>query len=285
MSDLDLLVRAPDVPRATDAVAALGYVASAIDAPARHGPPLVRPGRLPVELHHTIEPCAPPFAMPVADVWSRAVPTEIAGRPTLALSPEDLLLHLATHMAHSHVFGTSLASVHDILVWTMRYGARADWQELGQRARAAGVHGFAYAAFVLAQRVFGADVPLAPLAALRSTEVDDAMVEHATVLLAAPPFVLIGAKALTDPRDDLTSRTRRVARALFVTPARQRLGPRLSERAGRGPSRWVQQDGYVARWSALLGLLASPAVGWAAARHVARVRALREWAARATPPA
>lgn len=280
MSDLDLLVRAPDVGRATDAAFALGYEPSTIDAPARHGPPLVRRGQLPVELHHTIEPCAPPFAMPLADVWARAVPTTIADTPALALAPEDLLLHLATHLAHSHVFGTSLASVHDILVWTIRYGERVDWDVLVRRAREARVHGFAYAAFVLARRVFGAEIPRAPLAALRDTAVDDTMVEHAIALLAAPPFVLVGAKALTDPRDDLTSRARRVARALFLSPALHRLGPRLSGGAGRGPARWVRRDGYIARWTALLALLAMPTVGWSAARQVARVRALRQWAAR-----
>ncbi|MGZ8377079.1 MAG: nucleotidyltransferase domain-containing protein [Gemmatirosa sp.] len=279
MSDLDLLLAGTDVRRAREALTARGYVADAAPAPTRHGPALRRPGGLPVELHHTIEPCEPPFAMRLTDVWTRAVPTTVSGVRVLALSPEDLLLHLATHMAHSHVLGASLTSVHDILAWTTTFGATADWDALVRRARGARVHGFVYAALALARTTFGAEVPDAPLVALHASDVDDVIVAHALALLAAPPFVIVGARAVTNPRDGVAARARRIARALLVSPAREHLGPRLPARSNEGRAHAAQRDGYFARWSTLLRLLVAPTAGWATARQVVRVRALRRWAA------
>lgn len=283
MSDLDLLLRGPDVPRAWAALQARGYVASPARAPARHAPALLRPGGLPVELHHTIEPCARPFTLPVDDVWSRAGPALVADTCILAPSPEDVLLHLATHMAHSHVLGASLTSVLDVLAWTDRFAGTADWDAIVRRARTSGVHPFTYAALALAHRALGAEVPPAALGALRASEADDTMVGHALVLLEAPPFVIVGARAVTNPREALGSRLRRVARALLVSPARQRLGPRLADLTDGGTQRSVERDGYLARWRSVIRLLVAPTVGWATAQQVARVRALRRWGAHGAP--
>jgi hypothetical protein len=279
MSDFDLLLAGADVPRARQALTADGYVADDSAVPTRHAPALRRPGGLAVELHHTIEPCEPPFAMRLDDVWTRAMPSVVAGVRILALAPEDLLLHLATHMSHSHVLGASLTSVHDVHVWCARFGATADWDALVGRARGAGVDRFVYAALAIARDAFGAEVPRAPLAALSASDADDVMVAHALALLAAPPFVIVGAKAVTDPRDDPTSRARRIARALLVSPAREQLGPRLTVHAGDGRRHWLRHDGYVTRWAALVRLLVRPTLGWATVRRVASVRALRRWAA------
>jgi hypothetical protein len=278
MSDLDLLLADVDVPRARDALHASGYASDATPSPARHAPALRRAGGIPVELHRAIEPCTPPFALPLDGIWRRATRTTVAGTDAYGLAPEDLLLHLATHMAHSHVLGASLTSVHDVHRWCTVFGATADWDAIARRARLARVHGFVHAALSLARHAFGAEVPRAPLTALCASESGDAVVAHALALLAAPPFVIVGAKAVTDPRDDWPARARRIVRALLVSPARGPLGPRLAARAGADDGRAAARDGYAARWGALLRLLAAPAAGWEAARQVVRVRALRRWA-------
>lgn len=42
------------------------------------------------------------LALTEADLWQRAVPVDIAGQPALRLSPEDQLMHLATHAVLHH---------------------------------------------------------------------------------------------------------------------------------------------------------------------------------------
>ena len=163
-----------------------------------------------MELHHTIEPCVRPFALPLGAVWDRAVACRPAGVHARALAPEDLLLHVATHMGHSHVFGASLVSVCDVLAWTERFGAGADWDAVVGRARSAGVGRFVYAALALAREVLGAAVPARPLAALR-TPADDGAVARAAELLVASPFHIVGAKAVTSPDDTALRRAWREA--------------------------------------------------------------------------
>lgn len=279
MSDIDLLARVADHERALEVLSSLGYAPGARAVPTfRHAAALCRAGRIPVDLHHTLDPCLPPFALPPDALWERARPCTVAGVPACALGPEDLLLHIATHMGYSHLLGTSLVSVCDVRAWVERFGPSADWDAIVARARAAGVRRFVYAALALAERALDAEVPRAPMAALRSPA-DDVVVEGALALLAAPPFVVVGAQAVTDPNDTPPRRVARVARALLLSPLRESLGPALpahtAERTLGAPAR----DGFVARWSALARLVLQPAAGRAAMRQVAHVRALRRWAA------
>lgn len=281
MTDLDLMTGQPLPGGARSALAALGY-APAADAPAppdRHAPPLLRPGRLPVELHHTIEPCSAPFTLDLDAVWARTRPCAVAGHPVLALATEDLLLHVSTHMGHSHVLGASLVSVCDVHAWTERFGAAADWDAVVVRARASGVRRYVHAALALAHQALGARVPREVLRALR-TPADDAAVVRARGLLSAPPFLMLGAKSVTDPQDSTLARVARVARALLVSPAIGSLGPRLPDGTHGTPS-GASRDGYRARWAAVARLVLQPSARRAAARQVADVRELRRWAAAA----
>jgi hypothetical protein len=278
MSDLDVLVRECHVETALAALAPCGYTPAG-PAGRAGGRTLVRSGggSMALDMHTSINPCAPPFALPLRDVWARASRCAVAGESALALCAEDLLLHLATHMGHGHVLGASMVSLCDVSAWLERFGATADWEAVLCRARDAGARRFVYAALALARRAQGADVPEEVLAALRAPG-DDAAVEHALGLLAAPPFVVLGAKAVTAPAVSWRVRAARVARALLVTPARDALGPRLPDRVGGGNG-WAVRDGYLARWSAVARLLTSPARGRSAVDRIVGVRALRRWAA------
>jgi len=67
-------------------------------------------------------------------LWTRAVPTEIAGAPALRLCPEDEVLHLCYHTAVHH----GLAHPHgyrDIL-GVLRVEHDLNWSVLAERARA-----------------------------------------------------------------------------------------------------------------------------------------------------
>ena len=270
MTDIDLLVPGERLARAQETLAALGYGPNgdpSIAPRARHAPALRRRGRLPVELHHTIEPCSPPFGLTLDAMWARSVACEVAGVGARALAPEDLLLHIAIHMGHSHILGSWLPRVCDVQGWTARFGATADWDAVVRGARAAGARRFVNAALALAHRTLDADVPAEVLAALHAPQ-DEATVAHATTLLATPPLLVASATSLTDPRDSMLARARKVARALLVSSAGRM-------RAGRGGG--LLPRGYGARWTAVARMVLLPS-GPSMARRVASVRALRDWA-------
>ena len=284
MSDLDLLVPAPRLGTATAALFALGYAPAAGAAAAaatgggRHEPALRRPGRLAVELHRSIEPCRAPFSLCLQEVWARACPVRTEGAPALALAPEDLLLHLATHMGRSHLLGASLVSVCDVAAWTQRFGGTADWEVLVRRARASGTRDFVHAALGLARRALGAPVPADVLSALGGRPDNDVAIDHAVQLLGSPPALLVGARSISYPGESGWARARRIARALLITPARLRGGPTaLAWEAGEN----TRRDGYLARWTAVARLALRTGARRGAVEQVARVRWLRAWATEA----
>jgi branched-chain amino acid transport system permease protein len=277
MGDLDLLVPESRLETAMDAVADAGYARPGEEERAayrnhRHPPPLRRAGRLPVELHYTIEPCAPPFTLPLADVWARTRPAATAGVDVLALAPEDLLLHLATHMGRSRLLGTSLVRIYDVAMWTERFGASADWDAVVRRAAESEAQRFVYAALGLASRLLAAEVPPEALAALRSASADEA-IERAAGLLSAPAEVVAGTLALTLPGDAAWSRLMRLVRALLgAAPRADRPADRQASAAARRRAR--QRAG----WRRIAQLVRSAPARRAIVRQIAWTRGLRDWA-------
>lgn len=225
MSDVDVLVAPEAMDGARAALGALGYVPVegelADYAVHRHDRPLVRRGHVPIELHRAIEPCAPPFALPLASVWARMERVEIAGTATRALAPDDLLIHLATHMSRSHPLGTRLVSVCDVAAWTRRFGAAADWGAVADRARAAGAGRFVYAALATARETLAAPVPPDALAAFRPSAADADAVATAALLLRTP-LSLPGDATVLVPDRSRTAGVMRVAQAALPMPAKLR---------------------------------------------------------------
>jgi hypothetical protein len=279
MTDVDLLVPSgPQAGAAHAALADLGYAPVRQSMPGhRHAPRLYRPGKLPVELHHTIEPCVSPSTLSVDSLWTRAAPCVIAGVPALGLCSEDLLLHLAVHMGRSHVLGGWLVSVYDVHLWASQLGPSANWDEVIVRARAAAAGRFVYAALALAQRAFGTAVPSNVLDALRGPA-DDVVVEHAIGLLGTSPLVIAAAAKLTHPHDSVSARLRRVGRALLNLRSAGHFATNLPYQVGERPQS-VARDVHIARWTAFARLLASPGSARTAARQIAAMRAVRRWGA------
>ena len=279
--DLDLLVPSARIGTAIDRLVELGYTRPTTGdwerfRAYRHAPPLQhRFRRLSVELHHTIEPCAAPFTLPLADVWARASGITTAGAQALALAPEDLLLHLATHLGHSHLLGTSILRVYDIAIWVDRFGDTADWDAVVTRAEASGVRRFVYAALGLAARLLDAPVPPEVLDRMRR-EPDDAAIAVAARLLTAPE-ILPGATVLTWVHDARWRRARRFARSLLVTSALHSSAP---ERGVQQLDHAAHSLRYRARLSALAHLLVNPRILRIGMQQAMRARHLLSWARR-----
>ena len=182
MSDLDLLVRAADLEGMGRLLAGLGY--REVDRPpssvedrwldrasqenqwvaSRHG--------LSVLVEYRAEPMEPAVAQladldrtfsaalgqHAAAIWTRAQPAP-AG---LRMSPEDLLLHVAAHLAARHA-DFRLIWLHDVARIVTRHAADFDWKYVCASAVRLRVAGPVRAALQAAARWIDAPVPVADL--------------------------------------------------------------------------------------------------------------------------
>jgi hypothetical protein len=101
-----------------------------------------------------------------AGVWERAVPLTVAGETALQLGREDLVLHLATHLAVHHSLAGTLR-YWDLALVLERWGADLDWPVLLARIADWRVRRAVFFALRGAHGLFDAPVPPAVLAALR----------------------------------------------------------------------------------------------------------------------
>ena len=182
MCDLDLLVRESDLERAGEALAAAGYTPKEHERAAFAGGAHLTwaraAGGLPVELHWTLIPADQGVRIDVEGLWERAQPCDIDGVTVLALSPEDLVLHLCLHLA-GHRFATGLRPLCDIAETARHFLPVLDWQGLGQRALGWGVGRCAHTALTLAADLLGAPVPDRVLAAIGAGGADPQKLELA----------------------------------------------------------------------------------------------------------
>lgn len=177
MRDLDLLVREGDVPAAEAVLRRLEYVADESFRPRswyveqhHHLPPfLARDGPAVVEIHWQLAPAFVPVAVPVSELWERAGMAEVAGTRALVLAPDDLVVHLALHLAGSDGFVGKLGDLCDIAATIRRYGPAVEWDRLAETARRSGAAGHVYYALWVARALLDADVPNPVLGALEAS--------------------------------------------------------------------------------------------------------------------
>jgi len=140
MADLDLLVRPADRTRAVEALTSLGYRTPGPQAE-RHAASrcfaeLVRGGVL-VDLHWDVARYLRFDGVVRVDhdgLWRRARPLVLAEGRSLALCPEDMLLHLALHLTLGSDFARVLWYA-DIDALIRRYTGELDWERVVDEAR------------------------------------------------------------------------------------------------------------------------------------------------------
>ena len=180
-SDVDLLVRASDVPRARQALADCGLTPERpeyADDEAAHdcqitfvqedalgdGEPLV------VELHWNLlnndRLLHAAGRIDPERFWGASEAATVAGEPVRVLSPAHTLLHLCLHLA-GHGLDAPM-SVRDMAVLLAGdQGGRVDWQALIADARAFRITTIVWAGLLLAVQARRAPVPEAVLRSLR----------------------------------------------------------------------------------------------------------------------
>lgn len=167
MRDLDLLVRENDVPAAETVLVRLGYMADESFRPRswyveqhHHLPPfLARDGPAVVEIHWQLAPAFVPVAVPVSELWERAGMTDVAGTRAPVLAPDDLVVHLALHLAGSDGFVGKLGELCDIAATVRRHRSDLEWDRLAETACRSGAAGHVYYALWLTRALLDADVP------------------------------------------------------------------------------------------------------------------------------
>ena len=189
LSDIDLLVREPDVGRAEQALKRAGWVPSGeFDDYDQHYyrewmhevPPLRHPNReTEVDLHHNLAPPVSRIRIDAAKLWEGAVMApEEYGRQVAVLSPVDMLLHNAVHLFMNDELRGGLRDVVDFrdLFEHFAEGETRFEQHLLQRAEALGCGRPLYYAATTAQRLAGLDL---------SSDFNSAVQAHAPAYPAA----------------------------------------------------------------------------------------------------
>lgn len=145
-TDLDLLVRSADLPRALRVLSGLGYgPLEAGDSLShelrwRHAATFVkgkpRLGEFPVDLHWALldyPGVTSAGAVDAQGFWDRAVKVEGWDHPAWGLCPEDLLIYLALHWGVHHAFSGLLWQL-DLALLLRCLGEALDWESVVSRA-------------------------------------------------------------------------------------------------------------------------------------------------------
>jgi len=134
--DIDIMVRKVDLLTTISVLEELGYAMTTYfdfsdkNLDIKHVPPIINPDGLPVEIHWTILEEDEPFTINAESLWARAVPAKVAGVNALALSPEDLILHLCLHLAYQHSFNLGLRGLYDIAEVLRHFEGQVNWRAL-----------------------------------------------------------------------------------------------------------------------------------------------------------
>ncbi len=99
-------------------------------------------------------------------VWDRAIRIRVAGEETLGLCPEDLLLHLAVHLAVHHGLA-GLLWYWDLFLVIERWGDTLNWEAVVERAAHWRVRAALYFALLGLEICFGASAPARIMARVR----------------------------------------------------------------------------------------------------------------------
>jgi hypothetical protein len=174
--DIDLLVHKGDIPPVIKILEDLGYSMqtyfSLDDAnlDIKHVPPMFNSDGLPVEVHWTILQEDEPFNIDPAGLWNRAISARIAGVDALALSPEDLLLHLCLHLGYQHHLSIGIRGLVDIVQVLDAFNGRLDWDQLIGTAREWGAEKPTWLTLTLAVDLINGAVPSEVLSDLQPEE-------------------------------------------------------------------------------------------------------------------
>ncbi|MBV6521083.1 MAG: hypothetical protein MNPFHGCM_01206 [Gemmatimonadaceae bacterium] len=175
MGDVDLLVAPSQAQQAWDIAASLGWTWDRAAYPEvsyrehHHLPPLTDARRVgaKLELHTALSVFGHPFALGFDAVRRASRALEVAGRGVHALDDTHQVVHLAVHLAWSHMLSFGAWRTFRDLEAVVTSG-RVDWEKVVQVARTHGASSCCYWTFRLARSLGGIDIPAAVISMLES---------------------------------------------------------------------------------------------------------------------
>lgn len=185
LGDIDIMVKKEDLQVAINILINLGYTMETYFSPVdqntdiKHVSPMKNADGLSVEIHWTILNEEEPFAIDPDGLWDRAVPVNIAGVDVLALSPEDLVLHLCLHFAYQHHLNLGLRGLNDVTEVLQHYNKQLDWARLDVLSQKWGVGRVVWLALSLTVELLGAPVPQDVLNRLEPEKVESWVLPNA----------------------------------------------------------------------------------------------------------
>jgi len=210
MCDIDLMVPRAELSKAQMALLDAGGTQTLPTGneffwQEHHHPPATSIRGLSIELHWTIADPAEEVWIDPTGLWDRARPATIAGAEVMALSPEDLLLHLCIHFGCSHHL-KGLLPLCDIERTIRVYRNQMDWAKVADLAREWRVARYVGLALALSRSLLNAVVPDDALERLVSGGIDKHVLEMARqAVLAETGYTpwssvsgLLGARTLGD---------------------------------------------------------------------------------------
>ncbi len=146
MNDVDLLVMREDLASAQECLVEAGY---GISNP-----------HIDIDMHWNIDLSISKLPIDMHGIWQKARPAVIAAEPVLGLCPEDLIIHLCTHLSFHHVFQEhGLRAMCDIQATVDRYDSYTDWKELTCRAKQWRAGTAVYLSLDLARELLDVPIP------------------------------------------------------------------------------------------------------------------------------
>ena len=182
-TDIDLMVRLPDLSLADQVLESVGFAVNADAAVSdlyrqhhHHSAPYVhkRTDAM-VELHWDVVSPDRPYGVNLNQFWANAEETSIDDVPCLVLAPEDQLLHLSLHFWGDRLGQRSgaLLQLCDIALLLKRQGSGLRWDYFTQNADSYPLNRVIYTVLYVANLAAGASYPEGVAKKLRPASFDD----------------------------------------------------------------------------------------------------------------
>jgi hypothetical protein len=166
MADIDILAKEEDLSKVENLLLGMGYgpaVRPAIKEQCRSHHHLItftKPGSPSIEVHWTLNRISSGFSVDISEVWDRAKEVEISGCKALALSTEDLLLHLCLHFSYNHKLSIlQIKNLCDVSEVIGRFGNEIDWERFVSITNKSGAGRFVCCTLLLTQNILGTVIP------------------------------------------------------------------------------------------------------------------------------
>ena len=175
MSDIDILVKKADLHSVVAALSKLGYTPIHLDDPFYEGHHHIVPYKrrdrergnfFIMEVHHNIVPAPLMSRIDVDYLWEDTQTLNAGGIDALALSTENMLLHLCLHLSTTS-FINGLRILVDISEIIRYYGEKLDWDLLVKKSNEFGVGSSVYYPLWWAREIMDLDIPTNVLSGLK----------------------------------------------------------------------------------------------------------------------